>query len=172
MKATLTFTFVWYLYPESFLSCYWQLSGIWGSWLAFWNLRMSLLQKGKRATFVTDVIRFWWSFLIGTITPFFSSSFKSGFDMRWRSGRPSWSYSQVGFLESWLQQPIPSTTWRSLEKKPKPVTISWTFRRTQACLFHKRLEIMAGPVPIWSQALFCCFPPLSRMKTLILTKVH
>ena len=82
---------------------------------------MSLLQEGKRATFFTEVICSRRSFPIGTVTPFSSSSFRSGRESRWRLERPSWSYSQVGLSEERLPHPTPSTAWRDLEKEPRQV---------------------------------------------------
>ena len=77
---------------------------------------MSILQKGKRATFFTDVIGFPTS-LIGAVTSFFSSSFRSGSETRWRSKRPSWTYSQAGVSG----EPVTSASpFHSMEKPAVP----------------------------------------------------
>lgn len=84
---------------------------------------MSILQKGKRATFFTDVISFPIPFWIGTVTSFFSNSSRSGSETRRKlRGLPGRTAKQA-FLESHSHPPASSTAGRNQRRQgSQPLT--------------------------------------------------
>ena len=89
---------------------------------------MSILQKGKRATFFTDVPSFPISFWIGAVTSFFSNSSRSGSETGKLRGLPG---RKQAFLESHSHpQPLPQQgeTWKRNQSRLKlaaPSGVPW-----------------------------------------------
>jgi hypothetical protein len=120
---------------------------------------MSSSPEWRRATFFTDTKCFW-KILFDRNCHIIS--------VKWLwtemgSKRPCWASGHTGFLEIWLHHPLPSTTRKNLEKKPKQVIIRWSFRVWSHLPFHKNLWIIAGHSLL--EHNFILFLSLSRIKT-------